>query len=177
MTSAAAVGTDEVLPRRFTVAGRAAATEPARARTRVRAPHLTAVPADATAPARPRPVRGGGAATTSSRPVAAKAATKAARRTRTMRLGAVPAGWLRVVYTDSVDGWILNTSAPSIRQVAGFRYAVPGDWKPFRIWCQVWTKTVAPVAAGALDGVKWLLIHPVRGPIVIGSAATAFVVL
>jgi hypothetical protein len=178
--SSAALGAEEVgYPRRFAAARPAADTLPptdARARTRTRTSHLSAVPAGATAAApTSRPVRG--SARPAAAPTSRPAATKAAKRSRTMPRINVSAAPLRtvgrVLYRDTVDGWIVRTPAPSIAEVWNFEYAVPGDWAPFRIWCKVWTRTAGTLVAATLDGIKWVLIHPVRGPLAIGGGGAA----
>lgn len=73
----------------------------------------------------------------------------------------------RVVYRDTVDGWIVQNRTLSIGEVWNISYAVPGDWAPFRLWCTFYTRTVGTFCAAALDSAKWFLIHPVRGPITV----------
>jgi hypothetical protein len=80
---------------------------------------------------------------------------------------------VRVVYRDTVDGWIVQNRTLSMGEVFTMQYAVPGDWKPFRIWCTVYTRTFGTLSAALLDGAKWLLIHPVRGPITVTLSTAA----
>jgi hypothetical protein len=72
----------------------------------------------------------------------------------------------RVMYLDAADSWIVRDSTPSIRQVwaADYTAAVPGDYAPFRFWCRGYRYPAVAFAA-LLDSAKWLLIHPVRGPL------------
>ena len=79
--------------------------------------------------------------------------------------------WVRVVYLDAADSWIVSERSPSIREVWNADYTVPGDYAPFRTWCRVY-RYPAVVAAVVLDGIKWTLVHPVRGPLAI-AATTA----
>jgi hypothetical protein len=190
MTSAA-IGAEEVMPRRVRVVGRPGSTAhtapaPARARTRERAQHLRPVrdgetAATVAAPAA-RPVRGGTSHRVATAPTTATSApsvtvrAKAAAKARTkslpkIRISAAPLRRLaRVMYRDTVDGWIVQNRTLSMGEVFHLNYAVPGDWKPFRIWCTFYTRTFGTFVAAVLDGAKFLLIHPVRGPITVTFA-------
>lgn len=92
--------------------------------------------------------------------------------------------WLRsaseVVYLDAADSWIVSESTPSIRRVWATDYStcVPADYQPFIVWCRIW-RYPAVVFAAVFDSVKWMLIHPLRGPLFIACiggtvAAIAF---
>ncbi|MEV1315406.1 hypothetical protein AB0J14_04895 [Micromonospora arborensis] len=72
----------------------------------------------------------------------------------------------RVMYLDAADSWIVRESTPSIRQVWATDYATLAtvDYAPFRVWCRAY-KPMAVGSAAVLDSVKWMLIHPVRGPL------------
>ncbi|MEV1013807.1 hypothetical protein AB0I89_23940 [Micromonospora sp. NPDC049801] len=72
----------------------------------------------------------------------------------------------RVMYLDAADSWIVREATPSIRQVWATDYAALAtiDYLPFRLWCRGY-RYAAVSSAAVLDGVKWMLIHPVRGPL------------
>jgi hypothetical protein len=190
MTSAA-VGADEAMPgARIRVTGRpaarpetgAAADPRARTSARERASHLRVVPDAATAAPAARPTRGGTARhrldATTAAPAASTSRTAAFKKARSRAATAagarvkVPGNPFRIVYRDAVDGWIFQGRTLSLVEVAQLQYAVPGDWAPFRIWCTVYTRSLGPFFAGVLDAAKFVLIHPVRGPIAgLGTAA------
>ena len=71
-----------------------------------------------------------------------------------------------LVWSDTLDAWYLADRSPSLKTVWATRYdhVIPGDYRPFAVWCQVW-RYPAVLAAAGLDAVKLLLIHPVRGPL------------
>lgn len=73
---------------------------------------------------------------------------------------------VRVAYLDAADSWIVSDSTPSIKAVwrADYAAATPGHWLPFVIWCKVY-RLPAVLVAAVLDSLKWLLIHPLRGPL------------
>lgn len=83
----------------------------------------------------------------------------------------------RVMYLDAADSWIVRESTPSIRQVWGTDYAALArvDYAPFRVWCRAY-KPVAVSSAAVLDGVKWFLIHPVRGPLFLTATSAGIAV-
>ncbi|MEU7170281.1 hypothetical protein ABZ949_02170 [Micromonospora tulbaghiae] len=74
------------------------------------------------------------------------------------------------MYLDAADSWIVRESTPSIRQVWATDYPALArvDYAPFRVWCRVY-KPAAVGSAAVLDSVKWLLIHPVRGPLFLSA--------
>lgn len=76
----------------------------------------------------------------------------------------------RVMYLDAADSWIVSDSTPSIKTVWNTDYSttVPGNYRPFIIWCRVW-RYPAVACAATLDSAKWLLIHPLRGPLFIAT--------
>ncbi|WP_431728547.1 hypothetical protein [Verrucosispora sp. TAA-831] len=90
------------------------------------------------------------------------------------RLGVRAAGWARatgrVMYLDAADSWIVRERSQTIRQVWSTDYAAaaPGDFAPFRRWCRAY-RYPAVAATVVLDSVKWLLVHPVRGPLSIAT--------
>jgi hypothetical protein len=94
----------------------------------------------------------------------AKQARVAARRP------ALPVRLLRVVYLDAADSWLLSESTPSIKVVwrADYSASAPAGWLPFVVWCKAY-KPAAVMFAALLDSAKWLLIHPVRGPLLIAA--------
>lgn len=73
---------------------------------------------------------------------------------------------VRVVYLDAADSWIVSDSTPSIKQVwrADYAAAAPGHWLPFVLWCKTY-RVLAVFLATLLDSLKWMLIHPLRGPL------------
>lgn len=73
---------------------------------------------------------------------------------------------VRVAYLDAADSWIVSDSTPSIRAVwkTDYAAAAPAGWLPFVVWCKAY-RLPAVVLAAMLDSVKWMLIHPVRGPL------------
>lgn len=98
------------------------------------------------------------------------------RRDRVKRLGAArPVVFARrvgrVMYLDAADSWIVRESTPSIRTVwrTDYSAAMPADFVPYRRWCRAY-RYPAVAAAAALDSVKWMLIHPVRGPLFIATS-------
>lgn len=189
--SATAIGAEDAMPRRVRVVRPTPVSAPVadtRARTRAstRAPYLRPVPdAGPVAEPAPRPTRGGTAgrvdlgATTAparGRTAAAKAAAKArAASMPKLQVGHRLRLFGRVFYRDAADGWLMQGRTLSVAEVAQLRYAVPGDWGPFRIWCTVYTRSVGPVVAAILDGAKWVLIHPVRGPLAGAGTAAALI--
>lgn len=76
----------------------------------------------------------------------------------------------RVAYLDAADSWIVRDSTPSIKQVwqADYSVTVPGGYAPFRYWCKTY-RYPAVAAAAVFDSAKWMLIHPVRGPLFIST--------
>lgn len=95
---------------------------------------------------------------------------------RMARVAAWPRRVGRVMYLDAADSWIVRDSTPSIRQVWSTDYtaAVPGDYAPFRWWCRGY-RYPAVAAAAVLDSAKWILIHPVRGPLFITATGVGVV--
>lgn len=91
---------------------------------------------------------------------------------RMARVAAWPCHAGRVMYLDAADSWIVKNSTPSIRQVWSTDYAasIPGDYAPFRYWCRAY-RYPAVAAAAVLDSAKWMLIHPVRGPLFLSATA------
>jgi hypothetical protein len=89
-----------------------------------------------------------------------------ARVTKQARRAPVVVRLARVMYLDAADSWIVSDSTPSIRTVWKTSYvaAAPAGWLPFVIWCHAY-RVPAVLLAAVLDAVKWLLIHPLRGPL------------
>ncbi len=81
------------------------------------------------------------------------------------------------MYLDAADSWIVRESTPSIRQVWATDYAALAtvDYLPFRLWCRGY-RYVAVSSAAALDSVKWMLIHPVRGPLCLTAVGAGIAV-
>lgn len=186
MTATTITG-EQFAPRRVRVVGRPAADPRARTRTSAgtRTPYLRPVPragtdtvAEPAAPA--RPTRGGtNRGRLNTAPVAAE--PRLAKRLRAAATAGVRVGNPlryvgRVLYRDAVDGWIVQGRTLSIVEVARLQYAVPGDWKPFRLWCTFYTRSFGPFFAAVLDGTKWVFIHPVRGPLAGAGTAAAIIV-
>lgn len=73
---------------------------------------------------------------------------------------------VRVAYLDAADSWIVSDSTPSIKAVwrTDYAAAAPGHWLPFVIWCKAY-RLPAVALATLLDAIKWMLIHPLRGPL------------
>lgn len=99
------------------------------------------------------------------------------RRDRLRRIRAAnPAAKIRhigrVMYLDAADSWIVNTHSPAPKTVwrTDYNSAVPGAYRPFTTWCRIY-RYPAVVFGATLDGAKWLLIHPLRGPLTITAAA------
>lgn len=73
---------------------------------------------------------------------------------------------VRVAYLDAADSWIVSDFTPSIKTVwrTDYAAAAPGHWLPFVAWCKTY-RVLAVVLATLLDSLKWMLIHPLRGPL------------
>lgn len=190
--TATAIGADDAMPRRVRVVRPQPASVPAadtRTRTRAstRTPYLRPVP-DAGPVAAPaaRPTRGGtaGRVDLGAPATAAPSRTAAAKAKARERVAAMPKVQMgtrlrhvsRVLYRDTADGWLMQGRTLSVAEVAQLRYAVPGDWKPFQLWCTFYTRSFGPFFAAVLDGAKFVLIHPVRGPLA-GAGAVAAVIV
>lgn len=80
----------------------------------------------------------------------------------------------RVVYLDAADSWIVRESSPAPRTVWRTDYTAHLTSPPavYVRWCRVWRYPGTTLGA-VCDGVKFFLIHPVRGPV----AIVAFVAL
>lgn len=83
----------------------------------------------------------------------------------------------RVMYRDAADSWIVRDSTPSIAQVWATDYAALAtvDYAPFRVWCRFYRFPAVLFAAG-LDSAKWMLIHPVRGPLFLTAVSVGVAV-
>ena len=92
---------------------------------------------------------------------------------QTFQSGAVRRA-VRVVYLDVNDSWIAEEQSPSARTVWRTDHTGHLDkpWKPYRAWATCY-RPVAVVITVALDGIKWLLIHPAR---VLLTAAGTFAI-
>lgn len=76
----------------------------------------------------------------------------------------------RVMYLDAADSWIVRESTPSIRVVWRTDYsATTPEFVPYQRWCRAYRYPGIAFAA-ALDSMKWMLIHPVRGPLFIATS-------
>lgn len=92
------------------------------------------------------------------------------RRLRTARPVVAARRVGRVMYLDAADSWIVRESTPSIRVVWRTDYsATTPEFAPYRRWCRAY-RYPAVAAAAALDSAKWMLIHPVRGPLFIATS-------
>lgn len=149
---------------------RAPGAAPTSARTRERAAHLRVVtpgaePRTTTAPrpTRTRPARN---LTADMQAAKARVAAQAAARTA----GARTAGRvvLRTLYLDTADGWIAQGRTLSAKEVwrADYTPLVPAGYRPFVLWCKTY-RVPAVGFALVLDAAKWMLVHPVRGPLLI----------
>jgi hypothetical protein len=88
---------------------------------------------------------------------------------------------LRTVYLDAADSWIVSETSPALRTVWATDYAgsVPGGHPLLRGWCRAW-KPAAVLFAAVCDGLKWLLAHPLRGPLflfIVGAVVGASIYL
>lgn len=92
----------------------------------------------------------------------AGAVTQRARRRGVPLAGVRRLG--RVVYLDAADSWIVQGRTLSMVEVWRADYVVPGNYTPFRIWCRAYRYPATVWAAGC-DAVKFLGVHPVRGPL------------
>jgi hypothetical protein len=79
--------------------------------------------------------------------------------------------FFRVVYLDAADSWIADERSPSAKTVWRTDYTAHLDtvWKPYGYWAKAY-RAAAVVWALLLDSIKWLLIHPVRGPLTLTTA-------
>jgi hypothetical protein len=100
--------------------------------------------------------------------VTARDRQRTSGRSRTARI-------LRVVYLDAVDSWPLRERSPSAKTVWRTDYSAHLDtpWAPYQYWTKAW-RFVAVFFALLLDAPKWLLIHPVRGPLTITLFAAGY---
>jgi hypothetical protein len=94
-----------------------------------------------------------------------KQSVTARDRRRTSRTGSV-GRFFRVVYLDAADSWIAEERSPSARTVWRTDYTAHLDtaWKPYGYWARAY-RAAAVVFALLLDSIKWLLVHPLRGPL------------
>ena len=74
----------------------------------------------------------------------------------------------QILYHDIEGAWIFRHSTPSLRDVWCTNHAeLAGISHPaFVGWCRVY-RLLGVAAAAVCDGIKWCLIHPVRGPLLI----------
>lgn len=81
----------------------------------------------------------------------------------------------RVVWLDAADSWIIRESSPAPRTVWRTDYTaqIPGAYLPFVKWCRAW-RYPAVLFGSACDGIKVLLIHPVRGPLTLSVTAALY---
>ncbi|AEV86848.1 hypothetical protein ACWT_5830 [Actinoplanes sp. SE50] len=72
----------------------------------------------------------------------------------------------RIVYLDAADSWITEERSPSAKTVWRTDYTAGLDtvWTPYRYWTYAW-RPIAVLAALFLDALKFLFIHPFRGPV------------
>lgn len=125
---------------------------------------------DAVAPSRPAPPTVG-----VSRPARPAAARVTPKQRATVRRDGRLRRMVRVVYLDAADSWIVRESSPAPRTVWRTDYTAHLISPPtaYVRWCRVW-RYPGTVLGATCDGLKFFLIHPVRGPlaIVAGSALT-----
>lgn len=99
-------------------------------------------------------------------------------RAATSRVRRVVRNTAEVAYLDAADGFILNSRSQTIREVVATDYAAASplrDYRPFRVWCRVW-KPVAVTVVTGVDTAKFLLVHPVRGPLTLTAVAVGAVI-
>lgn len=95
-----------------------------------------------------------------------------ARPTRASRVRRL----VRVVYTDAADSWIAEERSPSAKTVWRTDHTAHLDelWKPYGMWAKAYRPAAVTVAL-LLDAIKFLLVHPLRGPLT--TAVTALLIL
>jgi hypothetical protein len=76
------------------------------------------------------------------------------------------------VYLDGADSWIAEERSPSAKTVFRTDYTAHLDsvWKPYGMWARCY-RPAAAFFALLLDAIKFLLIHPFRGPVTVTTAA------
>lgn len=74
----------------------------------------------------------------------------------------------RVMYLDAADSWIVREHSPAPATVWATDYTahIPGAYRPFVLWCRAY-RIPAVLVGAVLDGIKFLLIHPARGPVTV----------
>lgn len=82
---------------------------------------------------------------------------------------------VQVVYLDAADSWIAEERSPSAKTVWRTDYTAHLDtvWKPYGYWARAY-RVAAVLFAMLLDAAKFLLIHPLRGPITLTFAAVGY---
>jgi hypothetical protein len=77
----------------------------------------------------------------------------------------------QVVWLDGRDSWIAEERSPSAKTVWRTDYTAHMDtvWKPYGVWAFCY-RPVAVAVSLLLDCVKFLLIHPARGPLTMSAA-------
>lgn len=81
----------------------------------------------------------------------------------------------RVMWLDATDSWIVREHSPSPRTVWNTDYSahLNNPHHAYVRWCQLW-RPIGTTAGATLDGLKVLLIHPVRGPLTLSAAAVIY---
>jgi hypothetical protein len=70
----------------------------------------------------------------------------------------------QAVYSDAEDSWLLEGRTRSAKETFRADYTVPGNYAPFRWWCNFYRYPATAYAMWS-DARKWLFVHPVRGPL------------
>jgi hypothetical protein len=106
-----------------------------------------------------------------------KPSVTARNRKRTRQAPSV-GRFFRVVYLDATDSWIAHERSPSAKTVWATDHTAHLDtvWKPYRVWATGY-RAPAVFFALLLDAIKFLLIHPLRGPITLTVAAALYLTI
>jgi hypothetical protein len=79
----------------------------------------------------------------------------------------------RVMWLDAADSWIVREHSPAPATVWNTDYHLTNPHPAYVRWCHLW-RPIGTTAGAALDGLKVLLIHPVRGPLTVSAAAVIY---
>ncbi|WP_250029849.1 hypothetical protein [Paractinoplanes maris] len=83
----------------------------------------------------------------------------------------------RVMYLDAADSWPVQERSPSARTVFRTDYTahLGTVWKPYRMWTVAYRPAAATLAL-LFDALKWLFIHPLRGPLTTSAAFLLYLI-